>query len=103
MFDSNEGEEASSLVTGVIVSTRPQFYRLSIWTRLAPSGQPDDDKLRERIEFKMINSPKDVPTLYGVSRNVAPSVDARGSKPSYVARSITMGCYIRMDVMQKYY
>jgi len=38
-----------SLVTGVIVSTRPQFYRLSIWTRLAPSGV-DDDKLRERIE-----------------------------------------------------
>ncbi|KAI0304877.1 eukaryotic translation initiation factor 4E class I [Russula brevipes] len=38
-----------SLVTGVIVSTRPQFYRLSIWTRLAPSGA-DDDKLRERIE-----------------------------------------------------
>ncbi|KAG8930418.1 eukaryotic translation initiation factor 4E [Tulasnella sp. 419] len=26
----------TSLVTGVIVSTRPQFYRLSIWTRLAP-------------------------------------------------------------------
>ncbi|KAG9017125.1 eukaryotic translation initiation factor 4E [Tulasnella sp. 427] len=25
-----------SLITGVIVSTRPQFYRLSIWTRLAP-------------------------------------------------------------------
>lgn len=50
MFDSVEGEEASSLVTGVIVSTRPQFYRLSIWTRLAPSGQPDDDKLREKIE-----------------------------------------------------
>ncbi|KAI6047585.1 cap binding protein [Pisolithus marmoratus] len=37
-----------SLITGVIVSTRPQFYRLSIWTRLAPS--PEDDKLRERIE-----------------------------------------------------
>jgi translation initiation factor 4E len=37
-----------SLVTGVIVSTRPQFYRLSIWTRLAP-GQ-EDDGLRERIE-----------------------------------------------------
>ncbi|KAG6381226.1 cap binding protein [Boletus reticuloceps] len=37
-----------SLITGVIVSTRPQFYRLSIWTRLAPTG--DDDKLRERIE-----------------------------------------------------
>jgi|ERR1700722_1401746 len=37
-----------SLITGVIVSTRPQFYRLSIWTRLAPAS--DDDKLRERIE-----------------------------------------------------
>ncbi|KAL4064890.1 translation initiation factor eIF 4e-like domain-containing protein [Scleroderma yunnanense] len=37
-----------SLITGVIVSTRPQFYRLSIWTRLAPAG--DEDKLRERIE-----------------------------------------------------
>lgn len=37
-----------SLITGVIVSTRPQFYRLSIWTRLAPTG--DDEKLRERIE-----------------------------------------------------
>ena len=37
-----------SLVTGVIVSTRPQFYRLSIWTRLAPSSE--DDKLKERIE-----------------------------------------------------
>ncbi|KAG1864141.1 eukaryotic translation initiation factor 4E class I [Suillus subalutaceus] len=39
---------SQSLITGVIVSTRPQFYRLSIWTRLAPSG--DEDKLRERIE-----------------------------------------------------
>ncbi|THV04883.1 eukaryotic translation initiation factor 4E class I [Dendrothele bispora CBS 962.96] len=39
----------SSLITGVIVSTRPQFYRLSIWTRLAPSTS-DEDKLRERIE-----------------------------------------------------
>ncbi|KZS93100.1 eukaryotic translation initiation factor 4E class I [Sistotremastrum niveocremeum HHB9708] len=40
-----------SLITGVIVSTRPQFYRLSIWTRLAPSGTADnDDPLRERIE-----------------------------------------------------
>lgn len=37
-----------SLITGVIVSTRPQFYRLSIWTRLAPVGE--EDKLRERIE-----------------------------------------------------
>lgn len=41
-----------SLITGVIVSTRPQFYRLSIWTRLAPSGVGtlDDDNLRVRIE-----------------------------------------------------
>ncbi|KAI0094630.1 eukaryotic translation initiation factor 4E class I [Irpex rosettiformis] len=41
-----------SLLTGVIVSIRPQFYRLSIWTRTAPSGNgsSDDDKLRERIE-----------------------------------------------------
>jgi len=41
-----------SLVTGVIVSTRPQFYRLSIWTRLAPTmnGGTEDDKLKERIE-----------------------------------------------------
>lgn len=37
-----------SLITGVIVSTRPQFYRLSIWTRLAPVG--DEDQLRERVE-----------------------------------------------------
>lgn len=46
-----------SLITGVIVSTRPQFYRLSIWTRLAPSGE-EEDALRTRIEgigkhFKM--------------------------------------------------
>lgn len=40
-----------SLVTGVIVSTRPQFYRLSIWTRLAPGNSgADDEALRERIE-----------------------------------------------------
>lgn len=39
----------ASLITGVIVSTRPQFYRLSIWTRLAP-GASEDDGLRERIE-----------------------------------------------------
>jgi len=37
-----------SLITGVIVSTRPQFYRLSIWTRNAPGA--DDDQLRERVE-----------------------------------------------------
>ncbi|KAF5374895.1 hypothetical protein D9758_000220 [Tetrapyrgos nigripes] len=49
---SNGSEDApppSSLITGVIVSTRPQFYRLSIWTRLAPSSS-DEDNLRERIE-----------------------------------------------------
>ena len=40
--------DSQSLITGVIVSTRPQFYRLSIWTRLAPAG--DEDQLRERIE-----------------------------------------------------
>ena len=50
-----EGEHDThpqSLITGVIVSTRPQFYRLSIWTRSAPagSGTADDEKLRERIE-----------------------------------------------------
>jgi translation initiation factor 4E len=50
------GEEVSpqSLITGVIVSTRPQFYRISIWTRLAPSSSSAEDagdiKLRERVE-----------------------------------------------------
>lgn len=40
-----------SLITGVIVSTRPQFYRLSIWTRLAPTGSAESgDPLRDRIE-----------------------------------------------------
>jgi translation initiation factor 4E len=39
-----------SLITGVIVSTRPQFYRLSIWTRLAPTGMSEEDVLRQRIE-----------------------------------------------------
>ncbi|KAJ4486221.1 eukaryotic translation initiation factor 4E class I [Lentinula aciculospora] len=43
------GLPPNSLITGVIVSTRPQFYRISIWTRLAP-GQSEDDGLRERIE-----------------------------------------------------
>ncbi|KAK2461868.1 hypothetical protein APHAL10511_006331 [Amanita phalloides] len=40
---------SQSVITGVIVSTRPQFYRLSIWTRLAPMGS-GDEALRERIE-----------------------------------------------------
>src|SRR6266404_1972657 len=48
-----EGDSApQSLITGVIVSTRPQFYRLSIWTRTAPVGSntSEDEKLRARIE-----------------------------------------------------
>lgn len=44
-----DGSGSASLITGVIVSTRPQFYRLSIWTRLAPGGE-EDVALRERIE-----------------------------------------------------
>ncbi|KAF5364535.1 hypothetical protein D9757_011331 [Collybiopsis confluens] len=44
------GPPPTSLITGVIVSTRPQFYRISIWTRLAPGASDDDVKLRERIE-----------------------------------------------------
>jgi len=47
-LDKN-GPQPTSLITGVIVSTRPQFYRLSIWTRLAPSPS-DDDGLKDRIE-----------------------------------------------------
>lgn len=48
----NPDSPPTSLITGVIVSTRPQFYRLSIWTRTAPnlSGTEDDTKLKERIE-----------------------------------------------------
>lgn len=54
---SDKSGAPNSLITGVIVSTRPQFYRLSIWTRLAPSA-PEDDGLKERVEgigrhFKM--------------------------------------------------
>lgn len=45
-----DGSSTPSLITGVILSTRPQFYRLSIWTRLSPSGTEEDGKLRERIE-----------------------------------------------------
>ena len=46
-----EGKKAAhpeSLITGVIMSVRLQFYRLSIWTRSAPASE--DDALRERIE-----------------------------------------------------
>jgi len=50
--DVSADEHPQSLITGVIVSTRPQFYRLSIWTRTAPtmSGAEDDTQLRERVE-----------------------------------------------------
>lgn len=49
LLTSESGETApTSLITGVIVSIRPQFYRISIWTRTAPAS--DDDKLRARIE-----------------------------------------------------
>ncbi|QRV76291.1 eukaryotic translation initiation factor 4E type 2 [Ceratobasidium sp. AG-Ba] len=46
-----------SLISGVIVSSRPQFYRISIWTRLAPgiaANTPNlgesEEELRQRIE-----------------------------------------------------
>ncbi|OJT03050.1 Eukaryotic translation initiation factor 4E-1 [Trametes pubescens] len=51
LLASEDGEAPRSLITGVIVSTRPQFYRISIWTRTAPASTAgEDDKLRERIE-----------------------------------------------------
>ena len=52
LTSGENGESPQSLITGVIVSTRPQFYRISIWTRTAPTlaGGGDEDKLRERIE-----------------------------------------------------
>lgn len=42
------GPAPQGLITGVVFSCRPQFYRISIWTRLAP--QQDEDDLRQRIE-----------------------------------------------------
>jgi len=48
-ISDENGAPALSLITGVIVSTRPQFYRLSIWTRLAPTAN-EEDGIRERIE-----------------------------------------------------
>lgn len=52
-----EEKPGQSLITGVIVSTRPQFYRVSIWTRISPTSA-EEDVLRQRIEtvgkhFKM--------------------------------------------------
>ncbi|KAF5377645.1 hypothetical protein D9615_005350 [Tricholomella constricta] len=49
VLSDGSGNAPKSLITGVIVSARPQFYRLSIWTRLAPSAT-EEDGLRERIE-----------------------------------------------------
>ncbi|KAJ3568073.1 hypothetical protein NP233_g5957 [Leucocoprinus birnbaumii] len=46
-FDPTPEDNAQSLITGVIVSIRQQFYRISIWTRLAPA---DDNDLRDRVE-----------------------------------------------------
>lgn len=45
---SDSEHHADPLITGVIVSTRPQFYRLSIWTRQAPASE--EDPLQERIK-----------------------------------------------------
>ncbi|WVQ86117.1 hypothetical protein IAT38_008285 [Cryptococcus sp. DSM 104549] len=40
----------SDLITGVIVSPRPAFYRIAIWTRDAPDlSLPDTDALKARI------------------------------------------------------
>jgi len=49
-FDpATSGEESQSLITGVIVSIRPQFFRVSIWTRLAPGPNEDSSPLRDRV------------------------------------------------------
>ena len=53
------GESPTSLITDVIVSTQPQFYRISIWMRSAPTlAGGEDNNLRKCIEsvrkhFKM--------------------------------------------------
>jgi translation initiation factor 4E len=45
----------SDLITGVILSARPHFYRLAIWTRHAPASTAapapgaEDDPIRARI------------------------------------------------------
>lgn len=43
--DAPKPAPPKSIITGVIVSARPSFYRLSIWTRLAPSSNPSPDSL----------------------------------------------------------
>lgn len=59
---SGDAEPPQSIITGVIVSARPTFYRISIWTRLAasPNSVPEPssdiplseqgDALLKRIE-----------------------------------------------------
>ncbi|KAF8521473.1 eukaryotic translation initiation factor 4E class I [Gautieria morchelliformis] len=47
------GPPPQGLITGVILSARPQFFRISIWTRLAPlstNAPGEEDELRKRIE-----------------------------------------------------
>ena len=47
------GPSPQGLITGVILSARPQFFRISIWTRLAsPSTNTagEEEELRKRIE-----------------------------------------------------
>ena len=64
--DASATAPPKSIITGVIVSARPSFYRVSIWTRLAPGapGGPNvppsetGEPLRARVEaigkhFKM--------------------------------------------------
>jgi len=46
--DAMDAQE--SLITGVIVSSRPQFFRLSIWTKSAPNSANETDPLRQRVE-----------------------------------------------------
>lgn len=44
-------EPMGDLITGVILSTRPNFYRLAIWTRYTPGPENEGtkDDLLERI------------------------------------------------------
>jgi len=63
-FAQSQGDEPGSpqtappqsLITGVIVSSRPQFYRLSIWTRLAPGGGPASPVVQPNGHGKALTS-----------------------------------------------
>jgi translation initiation factor 4E len=65
LADTIDSEESVSLVTGVIVSSRPQFFRISIWTRLAPTNA-ENDPIRQRIETIGLHFKENV---LGYSRN----------------------------------